>query len=72
MSKLNPADPRTAPLCSAETANGDVEPGAVAAEAEPRSSRRRRMVEILGGAALLSTTVLLPVIEPKNPPFRAD
>jgi hypothetical protein len=31
------------------------------------------VIEMLGGAAvLLSTTALLPVIDPKSPPFRGD
>jgi hypothetical protein len=36
------------------------------------SNRRPRAVEILAGAAVLSTTALLPLIDPKNPPFRGD
>jgi hypothetical protein len=38
----------------------------------PRSNRRRRALDILGSATLLSTIALLPLIDPKNPPFRAD
>lgn len=38
-----------------------------------RSRRFPQAIEVVGGAALLlSTTALLPVIEPKLPPFRGD
>jgi hypothetical protein len=38
----------------------------------PRSTVTSQAGRLLGAAALLSTTALLPALEPKMPPFRAD
>jgi len=38
----------------------------------PRSGVSRHASRLFGAAALLSTTALLPIIEPKTPPYKAD
>lgn len=67
---LKHPDPRPGPAQPGEPVDG-ADPSA-ASSATPGSNRRQRVLELLSGAALLSTTALLPVIDPKNPPFRAD
>ena len=63
MNDLNPSDPRP------DETGGDHQ----AAPDQGREPHRRpRVVEILSGAAVLSTTALLPLIDPKSPPFRGD
>jgi hypothetical protein len=39
---------------------------------EPRRNIGRHATRFLAGAALLSTTALLPIIEPKTPPYKSD
>jgi len=41
-------------------------------EGWPRKLAGRRVAQFLGGAALLSTTALLPAFETKIPPWKGD
>lgn len=53
--------------------NSESEPVTSAPEQERLGSKvSGRAVRLVGGAAVLCTTALLPLIEPKNPPFRGD
>jgi hypothetical protein len=57
----------TEPEPARQPFNDPVEP-----QPKGQSSRRPRVGALIHGAALLSTTALVVVLDPKIPPFRGD
>jgi hypothetical protein len=53
-------------------ATGKQLPAAQPESESPRRAISRHAGRLFGAAALLSTTALLPIIEPKAPPFKSD